>query len=63
MSTEALFYTWVPANKEIALNQLLFEHRQYNLINILKEEREKSQNDKAQTDQTIGLIEIDTLVN
>ena len=52
-------YTWVPTHKAIAQKLLAYEHRQQELITMLKNAGEKSLSDKDHDGQTIGLNEID----
>ena len=52
-------YTWVPTHEAIAQKLLAYEHRQQELITILKNAGEKSLNDKDHDGRTIELDEID----
>jgi 5-methylcytosine-specific restriction protein B len=52
-------FTWVPTHKEIARQLLNYEHRQQELINILREAGESILNDLDENGQTIPLEEID----
>lgn len=52
-------YTWVPTHKAIAQKLLAYEHRQKDLIQILRDAGEKILNDKDKDGNTIELEEID----